>query len=58
MTHDTLIYKCDDGSCYWNYGQMCTSVQISLDENHGCIVYILRELAEEAILVNMEAKRK
>lgn len=51
---DALVYGCDDSSCYWNHGQACTTAQIDLNEEHKCAVYILRELAEQAIAEHMK----
>lgn len=53
---ETAVYCCDSTDCYWNHGQACSSAQIELDENHVCKVYILREVAEMAILENMKAE--
>lgn len=54
---DTFVYCCDSTDCYWNHGQACTSAQIELDENHKCKVYILKEVAEEAIAASVDTER-
>lgn len=47
---EARVYACDSTDCYWNHGQVCTAVQIELDECHACKVYILKEVAEAAII--------
>jgi hypothetical protein len=58
MTSDAQVYHCDSTDCYWNHDRACASPQIDLDEDHVCRVYILRELAEQAMLADMEAEHQ